>query len=174
MSSNRVGERSASVPTALMARDESQIAEANTAAGSATSASAMCLPPAPLSEIKIPVPKAAASFPLLSAAAEAGIKRERVNEACSDDASGSIKRVRESPAAAVTHEVAMLLQDAAAEGSSQLQHLESIMLNSIKSDDKLRKVSSCAALFQFLNHHGLNATAMRKHHLTIRCHVMLV
>jgi hypothetical protein len=115
------------------------------AAASVTAAAAAACAPPPLafSDIKIPAPKTAAeavvSFPLLSLAAAAGAKRDR--EDAVDGSASATKRPRESTAAAMFQEVAMLLQDAEVEATGEQQHLEVLISRAVQSGEGLRSVS---------------------------------
>ncbi len=137
-SSDRVGERGISNLPAWMTQDATSAA----AVIEDTSSDTVPKSTAALSEIKIPVPKTAAeaavAFPLLSLAA--GAKRDRVSGA-GDCAADSAKRQRESSAAALFQEVAMLLLDAEADASAEQQHLEALFSKAVTADDALRSVS---------------------------------
>jgi hypothetical protein len=136
-SGDRVGERGISNLPAWMTQDGASAASGNEVSTAATESSAVCAPPPPLSEIKIPVPKTAAeaavSFPLLSMAA----KRDRMEEV--NDSSA--KRPRESTSAVVFQEVAMLLQDTEVGSTGEQQHLDAVLSKAMKSDHALRSVS---------------------------------
>lgn len=138
----RVGERGVSNLPAWMTQGAE--AGANQGASVTAAAAAACAPP-PLasSDIKIPVPKTAAeaavSFPLLSLAAAAGAKRDR--EEAVDGSASATKRPRESTAAAMFQEVAMLLQDAEVEATGEQQHLEVLVSRVVQSGEGLRSVS---------------------------------
>ena len=140
-SGDRVGERGLSLLPAWMVQEGASAAGSNQGASSAALSAAPLAPPS--SEIKIPVPKtaveAAASFPLLSLAAAAGAKRDRIDEADSGGVGG--KRPRQSSAAAMFQEVAMLLQDAEVEAGGDQQRLEVLISSVVKSGDGVRNVS---------------------------------
>ena len=141
-SSERMGERGVSNLPAWMTQDAASAAAVSedsncVAVSSAMGAAAIVR----LNEIKIPVPKTAAeaavAFPLLSQAAAASGKRDRVDEV----SDGSAKRARASSAADMFHEVAMLLQDAEVEGTGEQQQLEDFISKAVRADDGLRRVS---------------------------------
>jgi len=133
----RVGERGLSLLPAWM------VQEGASAAGASQGASSVALssPALPSNEIKIIVPKtaieAAAAFPLLAAAAFA--KLDRVDEAAGD--SVGVKRPRQSSAAVMFQEVAMLLQDAEVEAAGEQQRLEALISSAVRSGDGVRNVS---------------------------------
>ena len=135
---DRVGERGVSNLPAWM----TQGAEAG-ASVTAAAAAACAPPPLAFSDIKIPAPKTAAeaavSFPLLSLAAASGAKRDR--EDAVDGSASATKRPRESTAAAMFQEVAMLLQDAEVEATGEQQHLEVLISRAVQSGEGLRSVS---------------------------------
>jgi hypothetical protein len=137
-SSDRLGERGISNLPAWMTQDAASAAAGIEGASSDT----IPTPTVALSEIKIPVPRTAAeaavAFPLLSLAA--GAKRDRVGGA-SDTAADSAKRPRESSAAALFQEVAMLLLDSEADASAEQQNLEALLSKVVRADDALRSVS---------------------------------
>ena len=138
-SGDHVGERGISNLPAWMTQDASSAAKENSAV--VTSAPS----PPLLSEIKIPVPKTAAeaavSFPSLSRAAAAGEKRDRVDDVGGGSVVCNAKRPRESSAALMMQEVAMLLQDSEVEAACEPQLLETLTSNIVKSGDGLRSVS---------------------------------
>ena len=144
---DRVGERGVSNLPAWMTQGAEAGASVTAAAAAASvtaAAAAACAPP-PLafSDIKIPAPKTAAeaavSFPLLSLAAASGAKRDR--EDAVDGSASATKRPRESTAAAMFQEVAMLLQDAEVEATGEQQHLEVLISRAVQSGEGLRSVS---------------------------------
>ena len=144
-SSDRLGERGISNLPAWMTQDAASAAAGIEAAAAGIEGASSDTIPAPtvaLSEIKIPVPRTAAeaavAFPLLSLAA--GAKRDRVGGA-SDTAADSAKRPRESSAAALFQEVAMLLLDSEADASAEQQNLEALLSKVVRADDALRSVS---------------------------------
>ncbi len=144
-SSGRTGERGVSNMPAWMAQDAASAAGAGQGEIDTTALPAVCVPPPPpLIEFKIPVPKTAAeavaAFPLLSHAASAGAKRDRLDSSDSAGCGGGSKRLRESSAAAILQEVAMLVQDAEVDASGEQQRLESYISNVVQSGDGLRSV----------------------------------